>query len=59
VLHIITLYQRLRDNPNLAIAPRCFIFGGKAAPGYHMAQLIIRLINGVAEVVNNDRAVRG
>ena len=59
MLHIITLYQRLRDNPNLAIAPRCFIFGGKAAPGYHMAQLIIRLINGVAEVVNNDRAVRG
>jgi starch phosphorylase len=59
VLHIITLYQRQRDNPNLAIAPRCFIFGGKAAPGYHMAKLIIRLINGVAEVVNNDRAMRG
>ena len=59
VLHIITLYQRLRDNPQLAIAPRCFIFGGKAAPGYHMAKLIIRLINGVAEVVNNDPAVRG
>ena len=47
MLHIITLYQRLRDNPQLAIAPRCFIFGGKAAPGYHMAKLIIRLINGV------------
>ena len=57
VLHIITLYQRLRANPQLAIAPRCFVFGGKAAPGYLMAKLIIRLINGVAEVVNADPAV--
>jgi glycogen phosphorylase len=57
VLHIITLYQRLRENPGLVIAPRCFIFGGKAAPGYHMAKLIIRLVNGVAQVVNNDPAV--
>jgi glycogen phosphorylase len=59
VLHIITLYQRLRQNPQLTIAPRCFIFGGKAAPGYHMAKLIIRLINGVADVVNDDPAVAG
>jgi len=59
VLHIITLYQRLRRNPQLGIAPRCFVFGGKAAPGYHMAKLIIRLINGVAEVVNDDPAVDG
>ena len=59
VLHVITLYQRLRRNPQLAIAPRCFVFGGKAAPGYHMAKLIIRLINGVAEVVNNDPAIGG
>ena len=59
VLHIVTLYQRLRRNPELAVAPRCFVFGGKAAPGYHMAKLIIRLINGVAEVVNNDPAIAG
>jgi glycogen phosphorylase len=59
VLHIITLYHRLCRDPQLAIAPRCFIFGGKAAPGYHMAKLIIRLINGVAEVVNEDRIVDG
>jgi starch phosphorylase len=58
-LHIITLYDRLRRSPQLTMAPRCFIFGGKAAPGYHMAKLIIRLINGVAEVVNNDPAVGG
>jgi starch phosphorylase len=56
-LFIISLYQRLRSNPQLAVAPRCFVFGGKAAPGYAMAKLIIRLINGVAEVVNNDPAV--
>jgi len=59
VLHIITLYNRLRQNPQLAIAPRCFIFGGKAAPGYHMAKLMIRLINGVAAIVNNDPVVDG
>ena len=58
-LHIITLYQRLRRNPQQDIAPRCFVFGGKAAPGYHMAKLIIRLITGVAEVVNQDAAVAG
>jgi starch phosphorylase len=53
-LHIITLYQQLHDNPNLEIPPRCFIFGGKAAPGYFMAKLIIKLINSIAQVVNND-----
>jgi starch phosphorylase len=56
-LFIISLYQRLRRDPQLALAPRCFVFGGKAAPGYTMAKLIIRLINGVAEIVNNDPAV--
>jgi starch phosphorylase len=59
VLHIITLYQRLRRDRSLVIAPRCFVFGGKAAPGYHMAKLMIRLINGVAETVNDDPAVDG
>jgi starch phosphorylase len=58
-LHIITLYNRLRKDPHLDVPARCCIFGGKAAPGYQMAKLIIRLINGVAEVVNNDPAVAG
>jgi len=59
VLHVITLYQRLLQQPGLDCAPRCFIFAGKAAPGYRMAKLIIRLVNGVADVVNNDPAMRG
>ncbi len=53
-LHIITLYHRLKQNPGLKIPPRAFIFGGKAAPGYFMAKRIIKLINAVAETVNND-----
>ena len=58
VLHILNLYYRLKHNPNLEVAPRTFIFGGKAAPGYRMAKLIIKLINSVAEVVNHDPDVR-
>ena len=54
VLHIVTLYKRLKDNPALEIPPRAFIFGGKAAPGYFMAKRIIKLINAVAETVNSD-----
>ncbi len=54
VLHIITLYNSLKANPGLDIVPRTFIFGGKAAPGYAMAKLIIKLIHAVADVVNHD-----
>lgn len=59
VLHIIALYNRLKHNPDLEIVPRTFIFGGKAAPGYFMAKLAIKLINAVGEVVNKDPDVRG
>jgi starch phosphorylase len=57
VLHVVALYRRLRRDPHAAGVPRCIVFGGKAAPGYHMAKLIIRLIHGVAEVVNADPAL--
>ncbi|PSR17440.1 glycogen phosphorylase [filamentous cyanobacterium CCP3] len=57
VLHIITLYERLKQNPGLDITPRTVIFGGKAAPGYHMAKLMIKFITAVGDVVNNDSAI--
>src|SRR6202023_545357 len=57
VLHIVTLYRRLKANPTLEIAPRAFIFGGKAAPGYFMAKRIIKLINAVGETINADPEV--
>jgi len=59
VLHIITLYNRLRKNPSQTATPRTFLFGGKAAPGYFMAKLIIKLINSVASIVNNDPHTAG
>ena len=59
VLHIITLYNRIKKNPVIDITPRTFIFGGKSSPGYFTAKLIIKLINSVAEVVNNDPDVAG
>jgi starch phosphorylase len=59
VLHVITRYGRIRSNPLLHPVPRTVIIGGKAAPGYHIAKLIIKLVNDVAEVVNNDPLVGG
>jgi glycogen phosphorylase len=59
ILHVITLYNRMKNNPKADITPRTVIFGGKAAPGYFMAKRIIKLINAVAEVVNNDKDMRG
>ncbi|HZW86289.1 MAG TPA: glycogen/starch/alpha-glucan phosphorylase, partial [Gallionella sp.] len=59
VLHVITLYNRIRLNPALDVTPRTVIIAGKAAPGYAMAKLIIKFINSVADIVNNDPAVRG
>ncbi|MBJ7262426.1 MAG: glycogen/starch/alpha-glucan phosphorylase [Burkholderiaceae bacterium] len=58
VLHIIALYHRIKSHRDLDIVPRTFIFAGKAAPGYHRAKLIIKLINSVGEVINKDRDVR-
>lgn len=57
VFHIITLYNKIKKNPNLTMVPRTVIFGGKAAPAYFMAKLIIKLINSVANVINNDAEV--
>lgn len=59
VLHVATLYNRLRRDPGLAVAPRTVLIGGKAAPGYFMAKRIIRLITAVGETINADPAVRG
>jgi glycogen phosphorylase len=58
-MHIIALYNRIKANPSLDVLPRTFIFGGKAAPGYFVAKMVVKLINSVAEVVNNDPDVAG
>ena len=58
VLHIVSLYHSIKSNPSLWVQPRTFIFGGKAAPGYHLAKLMIKLITAVGEVVNRDPDVR-
>ena len=58
LLHIITLYNRIKADPDLEVIPRTFIFGAKAAPGYRMAKVIIKLINSIADVVNADPDVR-
>jgi starch phosphorylase len=59
IFYVIALYHHLRKNPHLDIQPRTFIFGGKAAPGYHIAKLIIKLITSVGEMVNRDPAING
>jgi len=59
VLHVVTLYNRIRHDPNADFVPRTVIFGGKAAPGYVKAKLIIKLINDIADIVNNDPHVAG
>ncbi len=59
ILHVMHLYNQLKDNPNLDMVPRTFIFGAKAAAGYKRAKLTIKLINAVADVINNDRSING
>ena len=58
ILYAISQYLKLREDPNAVITPRTFIFGGKAAPGYFMAKLIIKFINNVANVINHDKVNR-
>ena len=59
ILHVIFLYNQMLEHPELPFVPRTFLFGGKAAPGYYMAKLIINLANDVARVVNHDPAMHG
>ena len=59
ILHVMYLYNQLKDNPNMDIVPRTFIFGAKAAAGYKRAKLTIKLINNVADVINNDKSING
>jgi starch phosphorylase len=58
-LRIVVLYHRLRENPDRSMLPRTFFFAGKAAPAYTLAKLIIKLINNISDVIDNDPAVRG
>ena len=58
ILHVIALYLRIRNTPAITMPPRTFVFGGKAAPGYMIAKLIIKLINAVGATINRDPAVR-
>jgi starch phosphorylase len=59
ILYVISLYDQIKKNPAIDMMPRTLIFGGKAAPGYFMAKLIIKLINSVADVIDRDPAVQG
>src|SRR5437867_7343248 len=58
-LRIVVLYNRLRENPNFETAPRTFFFAGKTAPAYHLAKVIIKFINNLAETIDNDPMIRG
>src|SRR5665213_417888 len=58
-LHVIALYRRIKSNPDAPFVPRTVFFGGKAAPGYYMATLIIKFINSIADVVNHDPQIKG
>ncbi len=58
-LRVVALYHRLREEPHLAMAPRTFFFSGKAAPAYHLAKLVIKFLNSLAETVNADPAMQG
>ena len=59
ILNVMSLYNKLKENPDMDIVPRSFIFGAKAAAGYRRAKLTIKLINAVADVVNNDKSIKG
>ena len=58
-LHIMHLYNTLRENPGLEFTPRTFIFAGKAAPGYHYAKTVIKLINSLGQMINSDETIKG
>lgn len=59
ILHVMYLYNQIKEHPEMEFYPRTFIFGAKAAAGYRRAKLTIKLINAVADVVNNDRSING
>ena len=59
ILHVMYLYNQLKDNPNMEMVPRTFIFGAKAAAGYQIAKKTIKLINSVADVINHDKSING
>ena len=59
ILHVMYLYNKIKDHPEMPFYPRTFIFGAKAAAGYRRAKLTIKLINSVADVINNDKSING